>query len=113
MSRNYYYQLTASEQITLFFAIALTAILWVFLWGHIIYKLGYRGIIRKLLLVGMCIPPVNWFVFLGMMLLPWPVHIQLRQVQKQLDAQSSVKPVKPSVPIDPVEAELKRMKDNL
>jgi MFS family permease len=92
--------MSSSNQIPTIIAGALFAVLWVIFWGHFISRLGYRGALRKWWLVGMCIPPFFSLVFIAMVLLPWPVRRQLKQFQKQLP------------PVNPIEDELKRMRDN-
>jgi hypothetical protein len=61
----------------------LGAILWAWLWWHIITKIGYRGLVRKLWLVGMCIPPFLGITWILLFLLPWPVHRELKQLRKE------------------------------
>jgi type VI protein secretion system component VasK len=64
-------------------AYALTAVLWAWLWLHIITKIGYRGLARRLWLVSMCIPPFLGIAWILLFLLPWPVHRELRQLKKE------------------------------
>jgi hypothetical protein len=61
----------------------LAAIMWVWLWYHTITKIGYRGEHRRWWLVGLCIPPINGFVLLALLVLPWPIQKQLKQLKQQ------------------------------
>lgn len=91
-----------AEKITLLVPYAIAAVLWVLLWWHTITKIGYRGLARKLWLVGMCIPPFLSVVLVCLLVLPWPVLRQLRQLRKQN-----------SLPEDEIEAELRSLRENL
>jgi uncharacterized membrane protein len=63
--------------------VCLAAILWGWLWWHVITKIGYQGLLRRLWLVGMCIPPLFAIVMVLLLVLPWPICRQLRQLKKQ------------------------------
>lgn len=81
-------------------ALSLAAVLWTWLWWHVITKIGYRGLARKLWLVGMCIPPFLSITLVLLLALPWPICRQLRQMKKQLNGND-------------IEAELRQLRSNL
>lgn len=74
----------STEPIVLVISTALTAVLWAWMWLFIISKIGYRGLSRKLWLVGMCLPPVFPAVMLALLLLPWPVQRELKKLKKAI-----------------------------
>jgi hypothetical protein len=63
---------------------ALTAVLWAWMWLFIISKIGYRGLYRKLWLVGMCLPPILPAVMIALLLLPWPIYRELKRLRKAI-----------------------------
>jgi hypothetical protein len=84
---------SSADTVVLILSVALTAVFWVWMWWHVISKIGYRDLPRKLWIVGMCLPPFFGFVMILLLVLPWPVHRQLRQVRKrasELEALSGV-----------------------
>lgn len=64
-------------------AYALTAVLWAWLWLHIITKIGYRGLARRLWLVSMCIPPLLGVAWILLFVLPWPAFRELKQLRQE------------------------------
>lgn len=64
--------------------LALTAVLWAWMWLHVITKAGYRGLPRKLWLVGICLPPVAPFVVIALLISPWPVYRELKRLRKSI-----------------------------
>ena len=92
-----------SDKFALLLGYALGVVLWLWLWWHVIGKIGYRGLARKLWLVGMCVPPFFGLVMIFLLLLPWPVYRQLRQLREQN------KRLQPGSDID---EELKRLRSN-
>lgn len=74
----------SAEFVGLILSYAASAIFWAWMWLHIISKIGYRGLSRKLWLIGMCIPPVLPGVMIALLLLPWPVHQELRKLKKAI-----------------------------
>ena len=80
-------------------AVCLGAVLWVWMWWYVITKIGHRGLARKLWMVGMCIPPLLPIVMVLLLVMPWPVCRQLRQMKKQSGGTD-------------IDAELRRLRSN-
>lgn len=72
------------EPVVLILSTALTAVLWVWLWLHVSSKIGYRGLARKLWLVAMCLPPTMPIAMIALLVLPWPIHQELRKLKKAI-----------------------------
>ena len=72
------------DPVVLILSTALTAVLWAWMWLHIISKIGYRGLSRKLWLVGMCLPPIFPAVMIGLLILPWPIQQELKKLRKAI-----------------------------
>lgn len=61
-----------------------TAIAWGLIWWHVISKMGYKRRFRQILLALMFIPGVNAGCLMFLLLFPWPVRREIRELKKQL-----------------------------
>lgn len=67
-----------------FVPVVIAFLLWVWMWWHVTTKIGYRGWLRKVWLVCLCIPPVGPVAMFLILVLPWPICKQLRQKEQEL-----------------------------
>ena len=116
-SSNEYYEHQSPhyDAVPLVLGTALTAVLWAWFWWHVISKVGYRGLARKLWLVAMCIPPLPAATMLLLLALPWPVYGQLRrQVKAGEELEAELKQLHPRLKAkQDIESELNQLRHQI
>ena len=59
-------------------------ITWILLWFWVISRIGYRGKVRLGITVLMCIPPINIITFMIMLILPFPLEREVKELRKRV-----------------------------
>lgn len=75
---------SSTEIIPTIIAAILFAITWFWMWWHIVSKAGHRGRVRWAMVIGMCIPYINAFCMFFILLMPWPVHQEVKEHRRKL-----------------------------